>query len=316
MSTPGVADTVGTSTTPTDLTLRASAQHNGLQWDAGRRRGDPLAPLVAVEEQFAGLMSGEGRRERGSLRVQTRCRSLDELDSVIAHINAARIADLTISILPTSSSQAVDKRYLSRLCARLAVPYLQRLTITTPVERDNVSALSSFLRRSKGLHSVVLEGLRLVQDDIGALLAAAEGSDTLSHICVARSVCLSNGACGCACAAAPALAAHGEHVRRAQATVRAAIVPTRILLRARPSDEVDPEAFPLLEMPGELVALVVKHCSADVGALTAAQWLKLFTHAQDPESLGLVANGVRAALIDGRSVDEARAQWLVNGGFW
>lgn len=252
-----------------------------------------------------------GRRRRFAPAPQ-----LDELDSVIAHLNASRIADLTISILPTSSSQGVDKRYLSRLLSRLAVPFLQRLTITTPVERDHVPALASFVSRSRGLQSVTLEGLRLLQDDVGALLAAAETSDTMTQVCVARSVCLSNGACGCACAASAALAAHAGQTLRVQHAVRAAIVPARLLLRARPGDEADAEAFPLFEMPPELVALVVKHCSRDVAALSAAQWLKLFAHALDPESLGLVANGVRAALIDGRSVDEARAQWLVNGGFW
>ncbi|KAL1408607.1 hypothetical protein Q8F55_005420 [Vanrija albida] len=313
MSTPGVADTVGTSTTPTDLTLRASAQHNGLQWAADRRRGSPLAPLVAVEEQFAGLMSGERGGGRGSLRVRTRCRSLDELDSVIAHINAARIAHLTISLLPTSSLP-LDERYLARLLARLRVPHLQTLTLTTAVERAAVGPLAGFVRRSPGLSALAFDGARLDASDLDTLAAAAGDNPTVSRVCAARSVC--SGLVECACALGVDLEAHGARVRRVHDAVRAAVVPARILLRARPAEEEDNKAFRLLELPAELVLLVVRWCSRDPAALSPAQWTALIQHAQDPAALSLVGGGVRAALIDGLSVEEARTEWLMNGGFW
>ena len=84
------------------------------------------------------------------------------------------------------------------------------------------------------------------------------------------------------------------------------IAPARILLNAKPPTDEDtvkhvmaevaavdsnsythlPRSFPILDLPPEILHLVIRHCSRDPYAMSDRQFTQLRIHAANPESLG------------------------------
>lgn len=112
-------------------------------------------------------------------------------------------------------------------------------------------------------------------------------------------------------------------------TMKSALKPKHKAPTSPRLDESHP--FPILELPANVIRLVLKQLSADPGALTNAQWTALFDQAADPRSLGLLATATRDAShshnaivdkmdslrkISKEKFNKAMNEWMANGELW
>ena len=124
-----------------------------------------------------------------------------------------------------------------------------------------------------------------------------------------------------------------------QRTRRAAIrviAPARILLTARALNEAEiarqvidtipngdesahPRPFPILDLPREVLYLVVRHCSRDPTAFSEAQFTRIRTEAEDRETMSRLRRVMRERMLKadsdqiGRAIWEVREEWLRKG---
>ncbi|WOO82937.1 uncharacterized protein LOC62_04G006417 [Vanrija pseudolonga] len=112
-------------------------------------------------------------------------------------------------------------------------------------------------------------------------------------------------------------------------TMKSALKPKHKAPTSPRLDESRP--FPILELPANVIRLVLQQLSADPGALTNAQWTALLDQAQDPRSLGLLATATRDAShshnaivdkmdslrkISKEKFNKAMNDWMANGELW
>lgn len=118
--------------------------------------------------------------------------------------------------------------------------------------------------------------------------------------------------------------------RRTQQSALRVLAPGRVILHAQPASAETTAArvleaperipFPLLDLPEEVVWLVVRHTSGDVGALGQSQWARMRQYLLDRPSLGRMADVVRSAERGARRAEEVRGRvrdvkmaWLCRG---
>lgn len=118
--------------------------------------------------------------------------------------------------------------------------------------------------------------------------------------------------------------------RRTQQAALRVLAPARVILHAQPASAEttakhvleSPERvpFPLLDLPEEVVWLIIRHASQDAGALSQAQWASMRRYLLDRHSLGRMADVVRRAERGARRAEEVRGRvrdvrmlWLAKG---
>ncbi|WOO82946.1 uncharacterized protein LOC62_04G006426 [Vanrija pseudolonga] len=328
-------DSSGPST-PLALGIKAWAQTDGLQWRAVT--GEPLAPLAAFPppppapyvdlRPMVDPKPANGAYTERAVTVD----SLHALDDTVAALNEARISklDLTLSLDAALHDAAPQRHYFSRLLSRLDARTLRQLSITHPLESADVPPLSDFLLSpaARGL-----EWLRLSSSfataDYDRLADGVRRNPSLTDLCLQRATCTRFPPCVCSRARDPGttaglainrlyalLARNARYARRVRAAVRRVLPVARVVLTATRGEEGNACAFPLLELPHELVLEVVRHASGDARVLNDAQWSRVIAHAEDPRSAARVARGLAISAANGAGMRDARAEWFANGQFF
>ncbi|KAL1408614.1 hypothetical protein Q8F55_005427 [Vanrija albida] len=314
--------------------LKAWAQTDELQW-AGVGSGSALSPLERFppprEPLVPALPSLGDPKPSGAYTERiVPLASLHALDDVVAALNASRLTklDLSFSVPDPTGESSTTRPYYERLLSLLDARALRVLSITNPLESADVPALASFLA---GPAARGLEWLRLSTSfttaDYDRLADGLRRNPSVSDLCLDRAQCTRFPPCACDQARDPStssglavnrvnalLRRNARYRERVRAAVRRVLPPARVLLTAMPRS--GGAEFRLLDLPHELVVLVVRHASGDAGALSDAQWGRVIAYAEDPRSAGRAARGLASSAANGAGMRDARAEWLADGGFF
>ena len=128
--------------------------------------------------------------------------------------------------------------------------------------------------------------------------------------------------------------------RRIRRAALRTLVPARILLNAQPLSDEDtakhvmaevaavsahsttptPSTFRILDLPPEILHLVIRHCSQDPYALSERQFVQLRTHAEGKENLGRIVKRRKERMVgifsdeeEKEKEREMRDDWLRSG---
>ncbi|ORX40767.1 hypothetical protein BD324DRAFT_612053 [Kockovaella imperatae] len=306
------------------------------------------------DESFSALMS-YAKKDVFMRRVTVQGNDIElrnHLDSVLNSLNSSHIEDLSLTNNPSLLSSSIRKLFNT-----ITTPYLSQLYLSVCNLGPNIiPPLVSYLGspRSRNLELLELNGNKLGVEGVRAIVDVVESFNfTIKEVSLLANDVLSRSnddveetsrpsdaekraendalAYECHRRLPPLLARNRALTQRIRRAAIRVIAPARILLTARPLNDVEmarqvidsigtrPPAFRILDLPREVLYLIVRHCSRDASAFSEAQFTRMRKEAESRDNVKRNGTIMRERLLKaesdqiGRAVWQVREEWLKKG---